>query len=351
MTSSIPSGHRRRTVCTTKSAEPTNVSVNDPEVLQPSVNLIDVAVPRLQVTRVDRGREPVVDVIAKHHLPELVAKANVCINVPGRNQEQREQSDPQPPAPVVPQPRTVGSNHKARDAEDERQKQRRHELRQEAEDEVEAHRSPMPGAQPGRSAIDRPEVVIDTAAIGEQQRRLHVVLAEPVLQQQRAVHEQDEHRSGSADRTCHALSDREHVEEGDAAEDDIPEPEAELVVGKQPCPDWRGDNPELQRRLLEEVDLFVRTAARSAPVAQLEDAVDRVGINGLVVPEIRATESDEERQAEKNDDQSQPGWPAQSFTHVTSDQIRGTFTFSIETGCSSDCARNAGRSRSALKPM
>ena len=36
---------------------------------------------------------------------------------------------------------------------------------------------------------------------------------------------------------------------------------------------------------------------------------------------------------------------------VTSDQIRGTFTFSIEIGLSSACARNAGRSRSDLKPM
>ena len=36
---------------------------------------------------------------------------------------------------------------------------------------------------------------------------------------------------------------------------------------------------------------------------------------------------------------------------VTSDQILGMFTFSIETGLSSACARNAGRSRSDLKPM
>jgi hypothetical protein len=39
------------------------------------------------------------------------------------------------------------------------------------------------------------------------------------------------------------------------------------------------------------------------------------------------------------------------LTLVTSDQIRGTFTFSIDTGCRSACARNAGRSRSDLKPM
>ena len=40
-----------------------------------------------------------------------------------------------------------------------------------------------------------------------------------------------------------------------------------------------------------------------------------------------------------------------ALTVVTSDQMRGKFTFSIETGCRSACARNAGRSRSALKPM
>ena len=41
----------------------------------------------------------------------------------------------------------------------------------------------------------------------------------------------------------------------------------------------------------------------------------------------------------------------QSLVQVTSDQMRGMLTFSIETGVRSACARNAGRSRSALKPM
>ena len=39
-----------------------------------------------------------------------------------------------------------------------------------------------------------------------------------------------------------------------------------------------------------------------------------------------------------------------SLTQVTSDQIRGMFTFSIDTGLRSAWARNAGRSRSDLKP-
>jgi L-arabinokinase len=39
------------------------------------------------------------------------------------------------------------------------------------------------------------------------------------------------------------------------------------------------------------------------------------------------------------------------FTQGTSDQMRGEFTFAMDTGFRSACARNAGRSRSALKPM
>src|SRR5690606_22655118 len=44
-------------------------------------------------------------------------------------------------------------------------------------------------------------------------------------------------------------------------------------------------------------------------------------------------------------------YPVYSFTQVTSDQMRGMLTFSMETGVRRACARNAGRSRSDLKPM
>src|ERR1051325_3310509 len=40
----------------------------------------------------------------------------------------------------------------------------------------------------------------------------------------------------------------------------------------------------------------------------------------------------------------------QSLTQVTRLQIRGTLTFSIDIGCRFACVRNAGRSRSDLKP-
>ena len=45
------------------------------------------------------------------------------------------------------------------------------------------------------------------------------------------------------------------------------------------------------------------------------------------------------------------GRATQSFEQVTSDQMRGMLTFSMETGFRPACARNAGRSRSALNPM
>src|SRR5262249_46634855 len=54
----------------------------------------------------------------------------------------------------------------------------------------------------------------------------------------------------------------------------------------------------------------------------------------------------------EREDEDQPG-PAEvhSLRQVTSDQIRGTFTFSIDIGWRSAWTRNAGRSRSDRKPM
>ena len=58
------------------------------------------------------------------------------------------------------------------------------------------------------------------------------------------------------------------------------------------------------------------------------------------------------RRGGRGPDPAATGWSLIGgyFTQVTSDQIRGMFTFSIETGCRLACARNAGRSRSALNP-
>jgi hypothetical protein len=50
--------------------------------------------------------------------------------------------------------------------------------------------------------------------------------------------------------------------------------------------DGGGDDPELQRRLLEERPV-ARDEARRQPVAGLEDPVNGVGIDGFVVAEVR----------------------------------------------------------------
>ena len=74
--------------------------------------------------------------------------------------------------------------------------------------------------------------------------------------------------------------------------------------------------------------------ASQSPVSRMRST--REGIDRFVVLEISAAETDEQRQAEEHEHESQPG-PAQahSLMQVTSDQIRGMFTFSIETGLSS----------------
>ena len=51
---------------------------------------------------------------------------------------------------------------------------------------------------------------------------------------------------------------QEDVDEGERAEQRVPEAEAELVVRKQAQPNRRGDDPELQRRLFEEGRSLVR---------------------------------------------------------------------------------------------
>src|SRR5205085_1360432 len=67
-------------------------------------------------------------------------------------------------------------------------------------------------------------------------------------------------------------------------------------------------------------------------------------------PRTPEPEEPEPEEPEEPVEPEEPEEPAY-FTQVTSDQIFGQFTFSIETGLRSVCARNAGRSRSDLKPM
>ena len=187
----------------------------------------------------------------------------------------------------------------------------------------------------------------------QQERRFHVVAAEAVVEEQRRVYEEHQHRDGAADRTDEARRRSGRRRRTPAAEERIPEAQAELVVRQQAQLDGRRDDPELERRLFEKRHVvLVGLLFGSSQSPDLEDAVDGEGVDRLVVLEIAAAETEEEREAEEREDESQPE-PAHphSLMQVTSDQIRGMFTFSIETGCSSACARNAGRSRSDLKPM
>ena len=114
-------------------------------------------------------------------------------------------------------------------------------------------------------------------------------------------------RDSAADRPGQAHADQEDVDEGHRAEQRVPEPDAELVVRQQAEADRRGDDPELERRLLEKGFVFVRTALGRQPVADFEDAIDREGVDGFVVPDISAAETDEQRQAEQRERESQPG--------------------------------------------
>ena len=120
--------------------------------------------------------------------------------------------------------------------------------------------------------------------------------------------------------------------------------------GSQPGPHRQRDHPELERRLFEEGAVPVRNRPRHEPVAGRHHAVDREGIDGLVVVEIGCAQVDEQRQAEENENGGKPAATvavrvdrAYSFTQVTSDQILGMFTFSIEIGSRSAWARNAGQ--------
>ncbi len=193
--------------------------------------------------------------------------------------------------------------------------------------------------------------MIHAADVGEHEWRFHVVVAQAVLEEERVVDEQAEDGHQAAQGPRQPAAEREDIEEGHTAADHVPDAHAELVVRQQPELDRRGDNPEFERGLFEKGVALEGAERRVEPIAGRQDAIYGVGVDGLVILHVRPAEADEQRERENGNYDRQPERPAQSFTHVTRDQIRGTFTFSIETGASADCARNAERSRSALNPM
>jgi hypothetical protein len=89
------------------------------------------------------------------------------------------------------------------------------------------------------------------------------------------VHEERQHGDQAAHSAAQPSADREHVEENDAAKCRVPESETELVVRQQAQANGQRDDPEFQRRFLEERLRLGRAAFRREPVARLEDPVNR----------------------------------------------------------------------------
>ena len=139
----------------------------------------------------------------------------------------------------------------------------------------------------------------DAAAVGQHDRGFHVVAAQSVLHDERTMNEQRQDGDKTADRAAQAPADCEDIEERDDAEGRVPEPQTELVVRKHAQANGQRDDPELERRLLEERLRLGGAALGREPVAVLEDSLDGVGVDGLVVTEIRPAEPDKQRPAEK----------------------------------------------------
>src|SRR5262245_57560852 len=288
--------------------------------------------------------------LAQHRLPQEASELPLSEEEPRNDQGEDEAGDRGPHSPLGRRPRPRGPEQQHGHRQRERQKNGRHELRQEAQGEVETKGEPVPGAA---SATASPrEEVISGAAITEEDRAPQVVGAHAALEHQRPVDEQEKTSDRAAHRTGQTPSNGQHVHERHRTKNGVPEPESELVSRQQADANRRGYDPELQRRFFEEDERVARAALRPQPLSIFEDAIGGKRVDSLVGLEVETAETDEQRQAEQNEDESQPGPAhAQSLMQVTSDQIRGRFTFSMETGLSSACVRKAGRSRSDLKPM
>ena len=146
-----------------------------------------------------------------------------------------------------------------------------------------------------------------------------------MIEQQPVLREEDQHRGRPAQRTREAPADQEDVDESEAAEDTVPESEPELVERQQAQPNRERDDPELERGLLEKDGGIARAAERREPVPPLHDRVNGVRIDRLVVADIGPAETDEERDAERDEHESQPA-AIPSVAHGTNDHLRGVFT-------------------------
>src|SRR2546429_182336 len=285
-------------------------------------------------------------------VPERPSELHRGEDEPGRRERQRESGRPRPQPPVSDRFAAGRADEKRAREKHHRQEQNSNELRHEAQGKEQGHRERVTPVRPGIWRSRPPEVVIHAAAVRQEQRRFHVVPAKPVIEQQRRIRKAHQDGDCSADWPGHAAADRKNVEERDTTEERIPESQRELVEGEHAQPNRGGHNPEFQRRLFDERNVLVQAAPGHEPVAGFQDAIDAEGMCRFVADKIGVAETDEERKAEQRQNQPEPD-PATHYPlmQVMSDQILGTFTFSIESGFRSICARKAVKSRSDLKPM
>ena len=85
---------------------------------------------------------------------------------------------------------------------------------------------------------------------------------------------EQQHTDGTAHRPGEQTANREDVDERRRRRKARPRNEAELVVRQDASTDWRGDDPEFQRRFFEEDGGLAGAALGLQPLAHLEDAID-----------------------------------------------------------------------------
>ena len=162
--------------------------------------------------------------------------------------------------PCLATPSNLGSDRRqfqAGGADHGREEEGRDELRHEPEEEVGPTAAACARARPG-GRLGPPEVMVEAARVAQHDGGLHVVAADAVDEEQVVERVEGEQGGDAAGPPGQPPAERKHVKEGDAAEQGVAEPEAEVVVRQQAEPDRQRDDPELQRRLLEEHDVCRR---------------------------------------------------------------------------------------------
>ena len=146
--------------------------------------------------------------------------------------------------------------------------------------------------------------MVYAAGIRQDQGCFHDVAADPIAEHQRGMDEKEKHGSGAAHGIDKSSPDQKYVNERDSREQGVPKAKTEFIVRKQAELDGQGDDPELQRRFLEERfrpiarvtgKRRLRARLRRQPLTCLENAVDRIRVDRLVVVEILRAQPDEER--------------------------------------------------------